>query len=123
MQKVETLLNEQLLRLGNPKFWGKNFHIKIKGGSPIEGILVRVNWTMRYGKVIGNLTVKTNTAEKKIDLEDVQEISQSLKIEAPKFIPIPKEEPILEVKPVILERKVEPPKIEPAKIKIAEVVV
>jgi hypothetical protein len=106
MQKIETLLNEKLLRLGNPKFWGKKFHIQLKGGSPIDGILVRINWTMRYGKVIGNLTFKVNAFERKIDLEEVQDIVQSIQAESPRFIPIVKEEPKKEVKIFIPERKV-----------------
>jgi hypothetical protein len=119
MQKVETVLNEKLLRLGNPKFWGKKFHIHLQGGSPIDGVLVRVNWTMRYGKVIGNMTIKTSASEKKIDLEDILDISQFTQTETIKTIIIPKEESKKEVKIFLPDRKIESAKIE----KTAEVAI
>jgi hypothetical protein len=74
MQKTDKVLNEKLLQLGNPKFWGENYLIKVLGGELLKGTLVRVNWTMKYGKMIGHLLLKNNTSEKKVDLCDITDI-------------------------------------------------
>ena len=50
MQKTDKVLNEKLLQLGNPKFWGENYLIKVLGGELLKGTLVRVNWTHEIWK-------------------------------------------------------------------------
>jgi len=75
-KKVENSLTEKLLQIGNPKFWGQNFRILLKGGFFKEGALLRVNWSMRYGKVIGFCLLREGKQETKINLEDVISIEK-----------------------------------------------
>ena len=76
MKKVENSLTEKLLQIGNPKFWGQNFRILLKGGSFREGALLRVNWSMRYGKVTGFCLLREGKQETKINLEEVISIEK-----------------------------------------------
>ncbi len=76
MKKVENSLTEKLLQIGNPKFWGQNFRILFIGGFFQEGALMRVNWSMRYGKVIGFCLLREGKQETKINLEEVLSIEK-----------------------------------------------
>lgn len=76
MKKVENSLTEKLLQIGNPKFWGQNFRILLKGGFFKEGALMRVNWSMRYGKVTGFCLLREGSLEIKINLEEVISIEK-----------------------------------------------
>jgi hypothetical protein len=76
MKKVENSLTEKLLQIGNPKFWGQNFRILLKGGFFKEGALIRVNWSMRYGKVTGFCLLREGKLETKINLEEVISIEK-----------------------------------------------
>lgn len=79
MRKSENSLTEKLLQIGNPKFWGQNFKIILKGGFFKEGSLLRVNWSMRYGKVVGFCFLREGKQDTKINLEEVISIEKKEK--------------------------------------------
>jgi len=79
MKKNENSLTEKLLQIGNPKFWGQNFKVFLKGGFFKEGALIRVNWSMRYGKVIGFCLLREGNRDTKINLEEVVNIEKNEK--------------------------------------------
>ena len=79
MKKDNNSLTNKLLKIGNPKFWGRNFNITLKNGSFKKGKLIRVNWNMKHGQVIGDCYLLENKAEIQINLEDVSGIELSEK--------------------------------------------
>jgi hypothetical protein len=71
MKKDNIPLKNKLLKIGNPQLWGRIYNITLKDGLLKQGKLVRVNWSMKYGEVIGNCYLLENKTETKINLEDV----------------------------------------------------
>jgi len=74
MKKDNVSLIKKLLKIGNPQFWGRIYNITLKDGILKHGKLIRVNWTMKYGQVVGTCHLLENKAETKINLEDVSGI-------------------------------------------------
>ena len=71
MKKDNDSLVKKLLKIGNPQLWGQIYNITLKDGLLKQGKLIRVHWTMKYGKVIGDCFLLENKTETKINLEDV----------------------------------------------------
>ena len=71
MKKDNISLKKKLLKIGNPQFWGQIYNITLKNGLLKQGKLMRVNWSMKYGQVIGTCYLLENKKETKINLEDV----------------------------------------------------
>ena len=65
---------QKLLKIGNPQFWGRIYNITLKDGLLKQGKLIRVNWTMKYGKVVGSCYLLENKLQTVINLEDVSGI-------------------------------------------------
>ena len=74
MGKDDISLKKKLLKIGNPQFWGRIYSITLKDGLLKRGKLIRVNWSMKYGQVIGTCYLLENKIETKINLEDVSGI-------------------------------------------------
>jgi hypothetical protein len=67
-------LIKKLLKIGNPQFWGQIYNITLKSGLLKRVKLIRVNWTMKYGQVVGTCHLLENKTEIKINFEDILEI-------------------------------------------------
>jgi hypothetical protein len=97
MERIDILLKEKLLQMANPKYWGEKFYIQLRGGASKVGILKRVNWTMRFGKVVGYCIIGENGNDVKIELEDLSDISSNIPTEEKIFIPHKSESPEREI--------------------------
>jgi hypothetical protein len=99
MIKDNTSLKKKLLKIGNPQLWGRIYNITLKDGLLKQGKLMRVNWSMKYGEVIGNCYLLENKTETKINLEDVLgiELFENQMVNPKPTNTKPKEEKILNV--------------------------
>ena len=98
MEGIDTLLKEKLLQLANPKYWGEKFYIQLRGGISKVGILKRLNWTMRFGKIVGYCILRENGIDEKIELDELSYISSNIPAEDKATIPHESGTPDKEVK-------------------------